>query len=81
MSWLIKNNKLQQEFRFESQTELALFITKIAGYADKVGHHPDMQIYKCSRLNIEIFTHDVNALTEKDYSLAEFIDGISIADK
>jgi 4a-hydroxytetrahydrobiopterin dehydratase len=74
MSWLIKNNKLQKEFSFKSQTELAIFMLKIAQYADEVSHHPDIQIYKCSFINIELFTHETNTISEKDYQLAKFID-------
>ena len=76
MSWLIKNNKLQKVFTFKSQTELAVFLLKVAKHADKVSHHPDIQIHKCSIMNIELFTHDTSSISEKDYQLAKFIDTI-----
>ena len=76
MNWLIKDAKLSREFSFANQTELAAFLTKVALHADKVGHHPDMQIYKCSRLKIELFTHDLNEIGPKDYDLAAFIDSL-----
>lgn len=76
MNWLIENDKLVKQFSFESQTKLAEFFKMIAVHADKINHHPDVTIFKCSQLKIELFTHDKNAITEKDYSLAEYIDSI-----
>ncbi len=76
MNWLIKDSKLSREFSFGNQTELVEFITAIAVHADKVGHHPDMQIYKCSKLRIELFTHDLKEIGPKDYDLAAFIDSL-----
>jgi pterin-4a-carbinolamine dehydratase len=51
---------------------------KIAKHADQVGHHPDVTIFKCSMMKIELFTHDKNQVTELDYLLADYIDSIWI---
>jgi 4a-hydroxytetrahydrobiopterin dehydratase len=63
-------------FSFQNQTELAEFLLIIAKQADKIGHHPDCLIYKCSELKIELFTHDKNEVTELDYAMANFIDSV-----
>jgi 4a-hydroxytetrahydrobiopterin dehydratase len=78
MNWLIKDDKLSREFSFSNQSELAVFVLKIAQYADKVAHHPDMYIYKCSQLKIELFTHDLNAIGAKDYAMAAYIDELPL---
>jgi 4a-hydroxytetrahydrobiopterin dehydratase len=75
MSWLEKENKLTRTVVFKNQTELGEFLLKIAKIADKMNHHPDYVIRKCSELEISLSTHDKNAITEKDYALAEIIDG------
>lgn len=77
MNWLIENNKLVKEFKFETQTELAEFIKVIALYADEIGHHPDFSVFKCSQIKFEISTHDKNEITDLDYKLAKFIDEVS----
>jgi 4a-hydroxytetrahydrobiopterin dehydratase len=74
MNWLTENNKLVKEFSFGNQTELAEFIKVIALYADEIGHHPDFSVFKCSRIRIELSTHDTNSITQKDTDLAAFID-------
>lgn len=75
MSWLEQKNKLTRTVLFKDQTELGEFLLKIAKIADKINHHPDYVIRKCSEVEISLSTHDRNAITEKDYALAEIIDG------
>ena len=77
MNWKIENNRLTKQFSFENQTQLVEFLLIIAKKADEIGHHPDVSIFKCSQLKIELFTHDKNEITELDHSLAGFIDSIS----
>ncbi len=74
MSWQIQNNKLTKIFSFKNQTALSEFLLKIAKHADQIGHHPDVTIYKCREMKIELFTHDKNQITALDYSLAAYID-------
>ena len=74
MSWLEQNNALTKTISFATQTNLAEFVLKIAKIADKMNHHPDYQIRKCSELYVSLTTHDKNGITEKDYALAERID-------
>jgi 4a-hydroxytetrahydrobiopterin dehydratase len=74
MKWSKKNNRLELTIQFKSQTELAEAFLKIAALADKSNHHPDAEIVKCSTLILTLFTHDTNAITEKDYQLAEKIE-------
>ena len=67
------NGKLVHNFIFKSQTELAQFLLKIANYADEIHHHPDCKIHKAFQLEITIFTHDKNEITNLDHKLANFI--------
>jgi 4a-hydroxytetrahydrobiopterin dehydratase len=46
----------------------------VAQQADAVGHHPDVSIYKCSKMKIQLTTHDQGKITELDYKLAALID-------
>jgi len=76
MSWDIQNNRLTKSFSFENQTQLAEFFLKIAKHADETGHHPDINIFQCRKMKVELFTHDKNKITELDYKLADYIDSI-----
>ena len=77
MEWNVIDGKLVNNFKFKSQTELAEFLLKIANYADEINHHPDCKIHKAFQLEISLFTHDKNEITDLDYQLAEKIDSIT----
>ena len=74
MDWIIENNRLTKQFEFKNQTQLCEFLLKVAIQADAMRHHPDVSIYKCSKMKIELTTHDKGSVTELDYKLAGIID-------
>lgn len=69
-NWENTGSELIREFMFESQTQLAEFVLKVARYSDEVNHHADMEISQCRKLRVCISTHDENELTELDYKWA-----------
>jgi 4a-hydroxytetrahydrobiopterin dehydratase len=73
MEWKINEGKLVKNFKFKSQTALAQFLLKVAQYADEINHHPDCKIHKAFQLEITLYSHEQDALTELDYQLANFI--------
>ncbi len=73
MEWTLKDGRLVNTFVFKSQTALAQFIMSIAHKADEINHHPDYKISKAFTLEVSLFTHDTNAVTDLDYSLASYI--------
>ena len=76
MEWNVVNEKLVANFKFTSQTELAQFLLKVASYADKINHHPDCKIHKAFQLEITLYSHDKNKITELDYQLAQKINDL-----
>ena len=76
MEWNTTNGKLVKNFEFKSQTELAQFLVKVAGFADEMNHHPDCKIHKAFQLEISLFTHDKDKITALDEQLASKIDSI-----
>lgn len=75
MEWITKDNKLEKEFKFKDFVEAFSFLTKVALAAEKQNHHPEIyNVY--NKVKISLQTHDAgNSVTEKDYKLAETIDG------
>lgn len=76
MEWIVVEGKLVNNFKFTSQTELAQFLVKVANYADEINHHPDCKIHKAFQLEITLYSHDQNKITDLDYQLAEKIDSL-----
>ena len=76
MNWEKLDGKLvRKENCLDFSGALAL-LNKIAVIAETINHHPDMKIFSYKFLSIEVYTHDTNSITAKDYELAEAIDKI-----
>ena len=73
--WIIKNNLLYKKFSFKTFMNAFSFMNIIADQSEKVDHHPKI-INECSTVEIELFTHSSSSITDKDFSLAKFIDNI-----
>ena len=78
MNWETINGKLVTNLKFTSQMDLAQFLLKIAVVADEMNHHPDCKIHKAFQLEITLFTHDKNKITDLDYQLAEKINNLEL---
>lgn len=75
--WKIVDGKiLYREFSFKGFLKTMSFVNAVAWEANRVMHHPDMEV-SFSMCKIKITTHDKgNTLTEKDFLLAAKIDGL-----
>ncbi|MDB3906980.1 4a-hydroxytetrahydrobiopterin dehydratase [Crocinitomicaceae bacterium] len=73
MNWNNTENGIKATLKFENQTTLAAFVLKLAKISDATQHHADMDI-RYNQLHLNIFTHDVNAVTEKDEALCREIE-------
>jgi 4a-hydroxytetrahydrobiopterin dehydratase len=67
--WEEVNGKLQKQFKFGSFAEAIGWMVSVAIYADKIDHHPNWSnVY--SRVTVELWTHDLDALSTLDLALA-----------
>ncbi|MCG8702287.1 MAG: 4a-hydroxytetrahydrobiopterin dehydratase [Bacteroidales bacterium] len=74
--WQIQNNqKMVKDYQFSSYAHTIRFANKVAQLAEIEGHHPVMHVY-FDKVNIELWTHAVDGLTENDFVLAAKIDGL-----
>lgn len=74
--WKMLNNKLRLELTFESFRMALEFMNVAANYAEKFDHHPVWcNIY--NRVIIDLLTHEVGGITEKDFELAAAINGVA----
>ena len=71
---------LKRTYEFESFKEALEFVNKVADISENVNHHPDIFI-SFNRVNLNIYTHDTNSITELDFELAQKIDELLLADK
>jgi 4a-hydroxytetrahydrobiopterin dehydratase len=75
-SWQVIDGKLVLNLTLRDFTDCVKLINKISKVAEKENHHPDLKIYDYKKLLIEIHTHSLDALTQKDFDLAKEIENL-----
>ena len=71
--WHLKDQMIAKEFKFKNFVEAFGFMSKVALVAESMQHHPNWSnVY--NKVNVELTTHDVGGLSEKDFLLAKKID-------
>ena len=76
MKWTETERKLMKTIKCQDFNHALALLNKIAFAAESMNHHPDLKIYSYRFLSIEIYTHDTNSITLKDYELSKQIDEI-----
>lgn len=71
----LETNKITKEFKFNDFVKAIEFVNKIAVIAEEEGHHPDIAIYY-NKVEITLWTHFVNGLSENDFIMAAKIEQI-----
>jgi 4a-hydroxytetrahydrobiopterin dehydratase len=73
---VMDGQKLRRTFEFKGFLKTMSFVNAVAWEANRIMHHPDMQV-SFNKCTIDITTHDAgNTLTENDYKLAKAIDNL-----
>ena len=68
--WTVTENGLFKEFKFNNFIEAFGFMSSVALIAEKMDHHPNWSnVY--NTVSVHLFTHDKNAITALDATLAE----------
>nr|WP_268820572.1 4a-hydroxytetrahydrobiopterin dehydratase [Paraglaciecola sp. G1-23] len=68
--WIIEDSKLTKTFQFNNFVNAFAWMTKVAIYAEKLNHHPEWSnVY--NKVQVQLITHDAQAITELDFKLAE----------
>lgn len=74
---VVDGKKIQFRFKFKNFVESMKFINEVARMAEEEGHHPNIHVYY-GEVEIELWTHAINGLSENDFILAKKIEDIQI---
>jgi 4a-hydroxytetrahydrobiopterin dehydratase len=66
---------LHRTCKFETFLMSIAFVRRIAKRAEKLQHHPDIDI-RYDKVTLTLTTHDAGGITEKDFALAEQCDEV-----
>ena len=71
--WSISDKFLICKYEFQNFNDALSFMNKVGLKCEEMDHHPKWtNVY--NNLEIELFTHDKDGLTTKDFDLASFMD-------
>lgn len=73
--WSLVDCKLHREFEFGDFARAFGFMTSVAIHAEKRNHHPDWS-NSYGRVTIDLSSHDVGGLSQRDFDLAAVIDAL-----
>ncbi|MGR3220300.1 MAG: 4a-hydroxytetrahydrobiopterin dehydratase [Candidatus Anammoxibacter sp.] len=74
--WQQDGKKIKKLFKFKNFKEALTFVNLVGGVAETEKHHPDIYL-AYGKVEIVIWTHAINGLSENDFILAGKIDGIN----
>ena len=74
--WQVVNeHHLAKTFRFPDFRAALAFVNKVGALAEEQGHHPDIYL-AWGKVEITIWTHKIDGLTESDFILGAKIDAL-----
>ena len=73
--WSKRAQTILRTFKFERFLESLDFVNRLARKAQKLNHHPDINI-RFNKVKLTLSTHDEGGITAKDFSLARQCDEI-----
>jgi 4a-hydroxytetrahydrobiopterin dehydratase len=72
---VVEEHHLRKVYKLRDFTEALAFVNRVGELAEQQGHHPDI-CFGWGRVEITIWTHKIDGLTESDFILAAKIDQI-----
>jgi 4a-hydroxytetrahydrobiopterin dehydratase len=73
--WSRRGDTLVKTFNFDKFARGIAFVDRIAVAADKMNHHPDIDI-RYTKILITLSTHDAGGITSNDLNLAKEIEKV-----
>jgi 4a-hydroxytetrahydrobiopterin dehydratase len=74
-NWSKRAQTILRTFKFEGFLKGLDFVNRIAAKAQKMNHHPDIEI-QFDQVTLVLTTHEEGGITEKDFSLAKQCDEV-----
>ena len=70
---VVSQHHLTKSFSFPDFRTALEFVNRVGGIAEAEGHHPDLFL-AWGKVDVKIWTHKIDGLTESDFILAAKID-------
>jgi 4a-hydroxytetrahydrobiopterin dehydratase len=70
---VVREHHLKKNYSFKDFAEALAFVNRVGALAEEQGHHPDI-CFGWGKVEVTIWTHKIDGLTESDFILAAKID-------
>lgn len=74
-SWNLNRGHLKRIFKFKDFRQAMNFLNQVAEVAEAENHHPDFCVHY-NKVEVEIWTHAIDGLSENDFILAAKLEEI-----
>jgi 4a-hydroxytetrahydrobiopterin dehydratase len=72
---VVNDHHLHKLFKFSDFKQALFFVNRVGAIAEDEGHHPDL-LLAWGKVEVTIYTHKIDGLTESDFILAAKIDRV-----
>ena len=72
---VVDEHHITRTFTFPDFKQALDFVNRAGGVAEEQGHHPDL-LLTWGKVEVTLWTHKVNGLTESDFIMAAKIDSL-----
>jgi 4a-hydroxytetrahydrobiopterin dehydratase len=72
---VVAEHHLSKTYLFSDFRTALDFVNRVGAIAEEQGHHPDLYL-AWGKVEVKIWTHKIDGLTESDFILAAKIDGL-----
>lgn len=72
----VNDHHLLRKFKLENYAQALELVNRISEVAEEQGHHPDI-CFGWGNVEVKIWTHKIDGLTESDFILAAKIDNLN----
>ncbi|MDE1860388.1 MAG: 4a-hydroxytetrahydrobiopterin dehydratase [Candidatus Micrarchaeota archaeon] len=76
--WTIEGRSIYTDIKFKDFKRAMGFINKVAGLAERAGHHPDIYLHSWNRVRLTLSTHVIRGLSLNDFILASRINKLKL---
>lgn len=73
--WKLEKEQLTRNIKFQDFLDSMGFLNRLLPICEEMNHHPDIHL-SYNRLELNLYTHSANALTELDFILAKTIENL-----
>jgi 4a-hydroxytetrahydrobiopterin dehydratase len=72
---VVDNHHIKKQFKFPDFKTALEFVNRVGARAEEQNHHPDIYL-AWGKVEITVWTHKINGLTESDFIFAAKVDAL-----